>query len=537
MRPRTDRRRALGDHLSGDRALWWYAFLAYAALGTLWALSSPLLSVPDEPGHAIKAAAVANGQFGGRGVLQPESKYLPARLDTYVRVPQSIANAAGNAACFAFNPRMTAGCAPGLGNDSTMVEAVTEGGTYPPAFYLLVGWPSRFLDGKAALYGMRLCSVVIGAALLASGLASARRAATSRFTVAGAALAATPMAFFLIGSINPSGMEIAAAFATWLAWLELLATDGRPSTRLLVRVAVVSSAFIVTRPLSPAFFGLALVTVFAMAATRARLAVLRRDRRVLALVGAIGVVAALSVAWILLFVSDAATSAAPVPGLTVLKALPLSYDQLWWRTRQLFGVFGWLDTTTPVWITLGWLIGAGVLVAVALVVGTWRQRIVMVVLTAAAAGLPVLIEASSAPRIGFVWQGRYSLPLVMGVPLLGAWVTASRLSGDLTWHRWTRRLLLWATVAGVVAGQFVAQAAGLSRYVVGQPSSFLAYLSGSGWTPPLGLRGLLWLAVGTTLAYGVVLVASGHDARPTTPMAPPTDDELARMLGSTSTDA
>ncbi len=69
---------------------------------------------------------------------------------------------------------------------------------------------------------MRLCSVLVGAALLASGLASAREATSGRFTVAGAALAATPMAFFLIGSINPSGFEIAAAFATWLAWLELL---------------------------------------------------------------------------------------------------------------------------------------------------------------------------------------------------------------------------------------------------------------------------------------------------------------------------
>ncbi len=31
---------------------------------------------------------------------------------------------------------------------------------------------------------------------------------------------------------------------------------------------------------------------------------------------------------------------------------------------------------------------------------------------------PLVAEAASAPRIGFVWQGRYSLPLAIGVPVV-----------------------------------------------------------------------------------------------------------------------
>ena len=38
------------------------AFLAIFLPMLLWALASPLMSVPDEPSHAIRAAAVVRGE-------------------------------------------------------------------------------------------------------------------------------------------------------------------------------------------------------------------------------------------------------------------------------------------------------------------------------------------------------------------------------------------------------------------------------------------------------------------------------------------
>ena len=514
---------ALGDVLTGDRALWWGAFAVFVALGTLWALSSPLGSVPDEPAHAIKAAAVARGQLLGR-----THEAQPSPPHVWVQVPRGIALA--SSACFALNPTIPAGCQPPIANDSTIVEAGTTAGTYPPVFYLLVGWPSRLLTGRKALYAMRLCSVLAGAALLASGLASARKATSGPFTVAGAALAATPMALFLIGSTNPSGFEIAAAFAAWLAWLELVATTGPPSTRLLIRVGVVSAAFLVARPLSPVLFVLAVATVVALAGSRARLDTLRRDRRVAALVGAIVVVGAAAIAWILWFVSDPAEFGAPVPGLTFRTALHMSYDQLWFRTRQLFGVFGWLDTGPPASWTQLWLVGVVVLIVIALVLGTWRQRFVVVMITAAAIVFPLVAEAASAPRIGFVWQGRYTLPLAIGVPVVAAWVIAAR-PGRTEALLWTRRSLLVAVAVGMATAQFFAHAVALTRYVVGLPAAILAYLHGTGWAPPLGRWGLFALAVTACGAYVALLVAAGWDRRPTLPVFA-ADDELAATRGT-----
>ena len=519
--------------LTGDRALWWSAFAVFVALGTLWALSSPLGSVPDEPAHAIKAAAVARGQLLGRTEVLPENDVQPSRLVTYVQVPRGIAEASST--CFAFRANVPAGCQPPIPNDSTIVEASTTSGTYPPVFYLLVGWPSRLLAGRKALYAMRLCSVVAGAALLASGLASARKATSSPFTVAGAALAATPMAFFLIGSTNPNGFEIAAAFAAWLAWLELVATTGPPSTRLLIRVGVASAAFVVVRPLSPVLFLLAVATVVALAGSRARLDTLRRDRRVAALIGAIVVVGAATVAWILWFVSDSAESGTPVPGLTFGTALRMSYDQLWFRTRQMFGVFGWLDTGPPAAMTQLWLLGVIVLLVLALVLGTWRQRFVVVMITAAAIVFPLVAEAASAPRIGFVWQGRYSLPLAIGVPVVAAWVIAAR-PGHSASLLWTRRSVLVAVAVGMAMAQFFAHAVALTRYVVGEPAAILAYLHGTGWAPPLGRWRLFALAASACAAYVVLLVAAGWDRRPALhpvgPVGPADDDEPAATRGA-----
>jgi len=523
------RRRARAS-LDGDRARWWFAFAVFAALGALWALSSPLMSIPDEPAHAVKAAAVANGQLRGRDELVTQGDANgPPRLDTHVEVPEFLANANDYRRCFSFRASVPAGCAPAIRQDATPTDATTTAGTYPPLYYLLVGWPSRLWSGAGALYGMRLASVAVGAALLASGLTSARRAGLSHFTVAGAALAATPMAYFLIGSINPNGFEIAAAFATWLAWLELLNQREVPTARLLVRVVVVSSAFLLARPLSPAFFALTVGAVAAMALTRPRLRTLVAQRSVRLAAVAVTAVGLASLAWILWSVTNSASAAESIPGLTFVEGFRGSYDQLWFRTRGMVAVFGWLDTSAPVWVTLGWLAGTGVLVVLALVVGTWRRRLVLLVTVVATIVAPLAAEAAGAPRIGYVWQGRYSLPLAMGVPILAAWIAADRYEPP-DWLRPTRGAALVAAAVGTAVAQFVAQSFALTRYIVGLPAPYLAYVRGDGWAPPLARWGLFALAAAACLASACLFVAVGQDPAASERFEQPTDEAITRMI-------
>jgi hypothetical protein len=43
------------------------AFLVFAAVGTSWLVATPLMGVPDEPPHAVRAAAVVRGEITPNG--------------------------------------------------------------------------------------------------------------------------------------------------------------------------------------------------------------------------------------------------------------------------------------------------------------------------------------------------------------------------------------------------------------------------------------------------------------------------------------
>ncbi|CAB4882861.1 unannotated protein [freshwater metagenome] len=87
--------------------------------------------------------------------------------------------------------------------------------------------------------------------------------------------------------------------------------------------------------------------------------------------------------------------------------------------RQIVGVLGWLDTGLPY--------GAYVLYGcftVMLLVGVALSRnkrliVAAAALVAALAVVPVVVNVISAPTAGLIWQGRYSVPLFLGLGVLG----------------------------------------------------------------------------------------------------------------------
>ena len=46
-----------------QRLTWWSSFAIIATLASVWTFAVPLMDSPDEPTHAIKAAAVARGEL------------------------------------------------------------------------------------------------------------------------------------------------------------------------------------------------------------------------------------------------------------------------------------------------------------------------------------------------------------------------------------------------------------------------------------------------------------------------------------------
>jgi len=492
------------------RLAWWISFAVLSFLGGLWAVSSPLMSGPDEGAHTIKAVAVARGELRGRDVrVVGDGPTNQSRRDTHVIIPRAYADLR---ACFMFVPTIPAGCAPAVGTDTTPTEATTYTGSYPPLYYALTGWPSRLLSPYRALYAMRFCSVAVCSALLASALVSARRLAPDGAGVAAVALGLTPLVVFLMGTINPSAFEIAAAMATWASLLDLLRRRGPAPARLVLRVVVATICFAAVRPLSPVFAMLVVAAVLAMAATPARLRELAGDRR--ARLGGLAIVIGLAASTLWVVASKAYDSFAgtPQPGVSLGTAVRGVIDLEPWHTRQMYGVFGWLDTPTPWGMVMPWLITCGLVLVVALALGSWRERAVLTGWLAVTVAFPVVAEALRVEKYGYIWQGRYTMPLAVGLPILSAWV----ISRSNRVPRPAVRDVALVIIIGMAIGQLLAHGIALTRYIVAVPGTqAFGYLSGTGWRPPLSAPLLFVLSIIGCGGYAVWLAVLTRDRRTT----------------------
>jgi hypothetical protein len=167
---------------------------------------------------------------------------------------------------------------------------------------------------------------------------------------------------------------------------------------------------------------------------------------------------------------------------------------------QVVGVFGWLDTSSPILVVL--LVGlvmAG-LIWLALATSKKSHAVVLIALLAVAIVLPVVIDVKNSLQLhNDVWQSRYALPLYVGVPLVSASMAGRRKTIRAPY---VHRMVI--AVAVVVAGcQFVCFFIALHRYTVGirGGENPFAHVAGS-WAPPLPGLVLLALAALWCAAYG-----------------------------------
>ena len=498
--------------MGGRRLLWWGTFAVCAALGLVWACSTPIMASPDESAHTLKAVAMASGQWTMSTTTrtEPDGRISPV---THIEVPQGFVDLGFTPTCFNGQAEVAANCTDPDGSATSRTTWETYVAAYPPTYYLLVGWPSRFLEPRLAVYAMRACSVLVAAALLASGLASARAfrrtpSASGNPRVAGvavgaAALAVTPIALFLIGSVNPNGFEIAAGFCLWLSALDLLSRPDRAPTRLLVRVALSGALLVATRPLSPAMFVCVVATVLVVALDRPTWRRLAADHRVRWAAGALGAAFLAATTLVGLAHSTSAVIKTPLPADLSRGAVIRSSLAAWqFRAEQLVGVLGNLDTRLPSTLVIGWFLVVAVFVALALRWSSWRRRVVLVGLIGACLLMPTVSEAVSGASYGLGWQGRYTMPIAVGVPILAGWMI----------DRWGLRsaaLARWVVVVGVVGaavGQAWALLTMLDRYSVGLPSSSLALRGATRWHGPLQPITLFGLGVVAGTAWAAWLL-------------------------------
>jgi hypothetical protein len=109
--------------------------------------------------------------------------------------------------------------------------------------------------------------------------------------------------------------------------------------------------------------------------------------------------------------------------------------------------------------------------------------------------IPIVFEAANAHNLGYVWQGRYTLPLAAGIPLVAA---GAVVNGYLT-DRMHRRVATVIPVVLIIA-EFAIFFQALRRYTVGLRGPFIPF--GGKWHPPFG-------TVAISVAFIVFLVAFG----------------------------
>jgi Predicted membrane protein (DUF2142) len=392
------------------RSLWLLAFLAFFLIGAAWATAEPYNATPDEAQHIYRAVGVA---YGGLAPADGSTETVPRSL---------IASY-----CWVGNATLSAHCGREPGGDSTPAPHPSDAGRYNPVYYLVVGWPLRLWPNWTGVYLARLISVGLIACCLAWALYGTIRWSRYRLLAAAVLVATTPMTMHLAGGINPNGLEIAAGTALFAALVPLALDPDSPYRRpLMVQALAAATVLAVLRAFGPLWLLVAFVALF-VPTSRAALRAATRGRPVRVGLGVVAVAVTFGIAWTE-FAKTGATTSSNLPiKISLDHALRIEVLQRAGSyAQEMVGVMSWTDTFMPGWFYLAWYAALGALVVTALFLGGWVERWRLAVLTGAAFGIPIMLDTLEANTYGLVSQGRYTLPIAVGIPILAAFILGRR---------------------------------------------------------------------------------------------------------------
>ena len=507
---------------------------AIALVVLLHVLGSPRNVGPDEASHQVASAALVRGERTGTPVPGHSS------VVTFV-VPGMVGEP--NPSCFAFDVDMPVTCSVGPLTTDPHVAGTTSQ-HYPPYGLILPGLASFVPWAGGYAYLARILNALVPVALLSAALLTALRR-KGRFVAMALVAGITPIAWFSMSITNPSAVATAAGAGLWVAllctaqgerlpWLAawswaalmMVRRDGPFWVTLIVLVAAVAAArppiwwwqraVPAQRVVLVASWVLAMVSVrtdtgsafpLLLAATPLVLAVAHHGVRgaqrlprglLAAIVLLVGVMGAAAV------VKLAPRSAG---GGYIVKVVQATGEHLY----QLVGRLGTLDAAAPLSSVILWWATVGALAGIALVVAPRHFRTALLLLGLVIVSAWVL-EIGSGNRSGTYWQGRYSLPATIGLPMLLALGAAPALP------RLREGAEQRVTLALAVATWWIWNAtffAAQRRWAVGAGGSLLPW-NWNTWSAPLPPV-LILVAHGAASAFLMWTVVSARSAPATAP--------------------
>lgn len=498
------------------------AFAVFFTLSASWAMASPMGSAPDDQAHMVKAAATARGEINGTfGYLSQNDTLQPAH---YFDVPTIYAKIDGvnTKPCYAFRPQRPASCAAPINGSTALASLPTTAGHYNPIYYALVGWPSLPFPGLAGMYLMRLVSALLCSLFLASAVYLAAQWRRPAFALLGVCTAATPMALYINGVVNPNAAELSSALLAWTAALSIT-MDPRPELfkRRLILLAVATAVLANARPLGAEWI-VALLAVAFFVKRRGALAGVLRARFTWAVSAAVGVAILFGVGWSLTHGDNAKVphSAAVALGPAAHRTLDATPSYI----HQIIGILGWLDTPTPT-VTVAIWIGAIMLLAIiGWACGRLRDGIALLSVLIGVIAIPIAAQGLEAKNIGMVWQGRYLLAFAVGLPILAGLILADR--GTQIPAALQRRIVA-VTLVLLAFANFSAFFRAMRRYAVGLGRTLIP--THAHWEPPG--TWLAWLTLYAVGLAGLVLVMIAASAGRTELVSPRRAENGAAVLG------
>jgi hypothetical protein len=413
-----------------------------------WIMGNPRSSGPDEPSHMVASAGLVRGDREGR--VNPDPLAPGTHL---IEVPGMVG--APDPGCWAFKPDVPVACANAQPLSTDSREMPTSSYNYPPWTLFLPGLASFTSSAGGYAYLARLLNAAIPIALVSAALIALVR--RRPILSASALLGLTPIAWFTFGFVSPSAVAIGGGLALWTGLLldrdrltQWLVVTGWAAVMLARRDGPVWAVLIVlacclvttTRPfdlwrrldqwarwavlviaplpiLVPLINGdrdsNLLITFAPVALVVADLLARRYERLTSpaarrALVGYSVVAVALIAVGLVL----------NRPGGFRAETLRLVVSNTGEHLRQLVGDLGWLDTAVPaVAVFLFWAIVGGLATVAVLEYG--RAAAVYLGALGAAVGTAWLLELGQGANYGEYWQGRYTMPFAVGLPVVLAW--------------------------------------------------------------------------------------------------------------------
>jgi hypothetical protein len=485
-------------------------------LSVAWVLASPVGAGPDEQAHV----AYAWGTVTGQTVINEHLVTIPVgRTATAVQIPNKLLQAP-DSACYRFRAGTpTVSCTKIPADNGQVSTQASYMSRYPPLFYAVEGAVLRVatavdLSGSRVLYSARLGAAALGLVAMGFGVFLLSRRFPARAVLLAALLAIPATAWFLVSSVNPNGLEIAAAFLLAAGVLSVRVDDvaGVRSVAAVLAVPLGTLMVAWSRPLSWLWAALILALLMVPAGRRDGGSWIRRlpVRRLgaVALSSTILILAS-SMVWFVyalqirsseqLGKADvAAWAGLGLPGRVVLLVLhsgTILFEQI--------GMFGWLDTPLPSLAILAWVAVAGVALAVwfvgrSTVVPRWSLGVFL--------GVGYLAALLNEYMGRWGWQGRYLLPLtaalcVFAVPGL---VNGFERLAPLRRLVPAMMVVLMAVNSSAVVWFLFRNAYGVKGWQGRLPATPLP-VGAPKWVPPFGL-GLVVALVALAFVCGVVAV-------------------------------